>query len=71
MVPQTALVADGMRTQEDFNHVVGANVLRASLSVDWWHDPGTFAENLPKDGQTLSGEGIEHAWESLDLMPTH
>jgi hypothetical protein len=69
MVPQTALVADGMRTQEDFNHRIGANVLRAGLSVDWWRDPGgTLIDGLPKDGQIPSPMGIQEAWYRLDSV---
>ena len=69
MLPQSALVADGMRTQEDFNHSVGANVLRAGLSVDWWRDPGTFVDHLPKDGQVPSSTDMQIVWDWLDSAP--
>jgi hypothetical protein len=61
MSPNTALVADGLRYQSDFNHVVGANVLRASLAVDWHSDRGIF-NGLPKEGQAQSSTQFEDNW---------
>jgi type II secretory pathway pseudopilin PulG len=67
MYPSIALVADGMRTQEDFNHRIGANVLRAGLSVEWWRDQsGRLSDGLPKDGQAPSSQSIGDAWHWLD-----
>lgn len=61
----TALVADGLRTQAEFNHQVGGNVLRADLSVFWFRDGnGLILAVLPP------GEGeakdTEEAWAFLD-----
>jgi hypothetical protein len=70
MLPQSALVADGMRTQEDFNHRVGANVLRAGLSVDWWRASGGFVAGLPKDGQVFTPQQMQDAWNWLDAGPS-
>ncbi len=70
MAPYSSLVADGMRTQEDFNHRIGANVLRAGLSVDWWTDhSGVMEVLLPKDGQAPTDVSIRQAWEALDGPP--
>lgn len=67
MRPGSALVADGMRTQSDFNHGVGANVLRAGLSVDWFPDKsGSFLDQLPRDGQIPSPQAALNAWLQLD-----
>lgn len=63
-----AIVADGMRTQSDFNHEVGANVLRASGAVTWYSDRGrSFVELLPKDGQPSGTIDPAEAWHQLDL----
>ena len=65
--PHVALVTDGMRTQEDFNHRIGANVLRAGLSVEWWRDhAGLLVDGLPKDDQMPTSQGMQNAWRRLD-----
>jgi hypothetical protein len=64
---RAALVADGMRTQADYSHATGANVLRADMSVAWFSDPnGTFAEGLPEAAGTGSSQIINNAWGLLD-----
>jgi hypothetical protein len=69
--PQSAIVTDAMRSQEDFNHRIGANVLRAGLEVDWWCDSGRFASQLPKEGQIPNQPNlIIQNWETLDT-PSH
>jgi competence protein ComGC len=66
MSPSTALVSDGLRFQSDFNHKVGANILRAGLSVAWFSDPsGSVADLLPKDGEPVLLQ-IENVWNTLD-----
>jgi type II secretory pathway pseudopilin PulG len=63
-----AIVADGMRTQSDFNHEIGANVLRASGAVTWYTDRGrAFVDLLPKDGQPGGASDPNEAWHQLDL----
>lgn len=63
--PRAALVADGMRSLQDFNHLVGTNVLRADLSVDWFEDGGELAALL--SAPTGSGdESVNQAWGQLD-----
>lgn len=45
---RTALIADGMRIQSDYNHKVGSNVMRADLSITWYRDTGgELVSNLP------------------------
>lgn len=69
MPPSGTLLADGIRTQADFNHVVGANVFRADLSVNWFADQdGAFLRSLPVDDTdpSASAESIEDAWAVLD-----
>lgn len=66
ITPQSAaLVSDGLRTQSDFNHRVGANVLRADLSVFFFWDPeGALFNSLPTvEGQP---EPITRAWKWID-----
>jgi type II secretory pathway pseudopilin PulG len=63
----TALISDGLRSRSDFNHVVGTNVLRADLAVDWYRDQGgRLYELLPKEDQTPTASGILEAWNALD-----
>jgi type II secretory pathway pseudopilin PulG len=70
MRPATALISDGMRTVSDFNHEIGANVLRAGLDVGWFNDRGgRVAALLPKDGQPPLLMEFEQAWEALDEAP--
>jgi hypothetical protein len=65
--PQMAMVSDGLRSQSDFNHKVGANVLRAGLSVSWFSDEGgAVAELIPKEGEASLSQ-IESIWSTLDL----
>ena len=35
-----ALLADGLRTKTDFNHIRGSNLLENDLSVRWYSDTG-------------------------------
>lgn len=64
---QSALVADGMRTQADYNHRVGSNVLRADVSVYWYNDPrGNLLNRLSEGGSPTSASDIEAAWFELD-----
>ncbi len=68
IVPQTAaLVTDGLRTQSDFNHRVGANVLRADLSVHFFWDPeGTLLNSLPGMEGEVQAAPIAKAWAIID-----
>lgn len=65
--PGAALVADGLRTQSDFNHQIGANMLRADLSVDWFQDGArSVVDSLPKDDNSVSPSAIQSAWSTFD-----
>jgi type II secretory pathway pseudopilin PulG len=65
--PSSAIVADSMRTLMDFNHRVGANVLRANNSVDWYSDNGgRFIQLLPREGENPQGNQFENLWQNLD-----
>jgi competence protein ComGC len=67
MPPGTALIADGLSSQLDFNHRIGANFARADLSISWFHDrSGSFIDMLPKEGDPQSAAIIEGAWGHLD-----
>lgn len=65
----TTLLADAMRTQSDYNHVVGNYMFKADLSVTWFSDAdGRLFASLPGD-LTNSGSAIqamESAWALLD-----
>lgn len=68
-LPQTtAMLADGLQTQSDYNHRDGLNVLRADYSVAWRPDPGRIlAASLPLDEADMMAEvKVVDAWESLD-----
>jgi hypothetical protein len=66
--PMVVLLADGLRTQSDFNHVVGANLLRADTSVQWFADPGRdLARSLPLSAEEVdAGSRVDQAWQELD-----
>jgi type II secretory pathway pseudopilin PulG len=67
MRPSTALVSDGLRSISDFNHEIGANILRAGLDVSWFNDRGgRVAALLAKDGQMPVPGEIDEAWDVLD-----
>lgn len=65
----TTLLADAMRTQLDYNHLVGNYMFKADLSVTWFADSdGRLFASLPGD-MTNAGEAVqalESAWELLD-----
>ena len=66
----SALVADSIRNKPEFNHEVGANVLRADLSVTWYRDVnGRIGNTLPSGDDPLSTLGINQAWLNLDGDP--
>jgi hypothetical protein len=68
---RTSLVADGLRTQSDFNHNVGANILRADLSTGWVDDRvGLGVTSLYSlssgDDAPISSLQMDEAWRRLD-----
>jgi type II secretory pathway pseudopilin PulG len=68
---RSALLSDSLRTQEEYNHSVGANVLRADLSVYWFNDhQQSVTSYLGKDDGTgaafTSPSSLGHIWQSFD-----
>lgn len=67
--PWTSLIADGMRTPEDYNHRVGNNLLRADLSVQWFADVGGTVLGILSRGSANSpstSQQVNRAWDELD-----
>ena len=62
-----ALIADGLKTRADFNHEVGANVLRADLSTRWFEDNDRRIAGILSNAEA-SGEDpdIDSLWDALD-----
>ncbi len=68
---RSALLSDSLRTQEEYNHAVGANVLRADLSVYWYNDhQQTIVSILGKDDGTgityTSLQNLGIIWTNFD-----
>jgi hypothetical protein len=67
MRPGAALVSDGLRSQSDFNHVIGTNLLRADLSVAWFNDSGrTVVDMLPTGSEQANTPDVDDAWTQFD-----
>lgn len=72
--PEVTLLADGMQSIDDYNHAVGANMLKADLSVHWFADPeGMLAQTLPQGialgatgGPDIEAQQVAEAWYILD-----
>ena len=67
--PSFALVVDGMRTRQDFNHVVGTSRLKVDGSVDWLYDHGNrILRALPPNvASSFVGEELyKTAWDWID-----
>ena len=65
----TALVADAMSSRSDFNHKIGANVLRADTSVFWYYD-SSIASQLPgENGSMIPLEVMRRIWGRFDKGP--
>jgi len=66
MAANSALVSDGLKSVQDFNHRVGANLLRADLSVAWFSDPnGTIMAMLAAEAAS-PGSSVQRAWDKFD-----
>jgi competence protein ComGC len=65
---RSALVTDALSTQLDFNHRVGANVLRADFSANWYPDP-TIVSRLPvaSDADPAAATKVNDVWDQLDI----
>jgi hypothetical protein len=71
MYPDRAgLIADGMRTASDVNHVVGANVLSGDMSVAWFTDSSEkVLAALPNQaGDAKADERVLAAWSAIDTQ---
>lgn len=66
--PGLALLSDGLRTRNDFNHRVGTNVMRTDMAVLWFADPtGQVISGLPTTGDEAGAAiRVEEAWDKLD-----
>lgn len=65
----TTILSDGLRTIDDYNHVIGANMLKADMSAAWYEDVGGFIrELLPASEQDFAAaRQVFVAWGALDL----
>jgi len=64
---RSALVADGMRTQLDYSHQRGMNVLRADLAIVWYSDvAGVLRNSLPMEESDASSTAMQNAWRQID-----
>lgn len=64
---ESAITADGMRTQDDYNHDTGINVLRAGLHVAWLDDGNQVLRGmLAMNGDDGAGDAVDDAWDFLD-----
>jgi hypothetical protein len=64
-----ALVTDALRSQVDYSHHVGSNVLRADFTVGWFNDPaGSLAATLPavEEGDPAAALKVTEAWRTID-----
>jgi hypothetical protein len=67
IMPAASLVADGLKSQSDFNHQIGANILHADVSTTWFNDSSHLvSELLPKDNQAPSSSLTNSAWNEFD-----
>lgn len=66
--PRAALIADALRTRDEYNHKVGTNVLRVDLSVTWYPDPsGRLSDSLPAgESDPAAAAKVSGAWDELD-----
>lgn len=71
MDPGTTIVSDGIRSQADYNHTVGNNMLKADLSVSWYEDSTRAVYNsLAADGDSYSARSaVMSAWGEMDADP--
>lgn len=66
-----ALVSDGLRSKAEYSHGVGANVLRADLSVFWFQDRKGEVFSLLGGGDGLgspvtAGQSLKDIWKAFD-----
>lgn len=63
-----AVIADGMRSVSDYNHLVGANFWRGDMSLNWFSDPSSsLATVLPVEPNDPAAPAkVDQAWTRLD-----
>lgn len=67
--PTPAMISDALRTRSDYSHQIGANIVRADLSVVWFKDPGgqLVGDSLPlRENEAGAAEKVTSAWDQLD-----
>jgi type II secretory pathway pseudopilin PulG len=63
------VLSNAMRTRSDYSHVIGNNLLRADLSVQWFPDTnGELLASLPSNTTDTdqSADGVELGWDLMD-----
>jgi type II secretory pathway pseudopilin PulG len=67
-----ALIADGLASDDDFNHSIGANIAWSDQSVIWFADVGgELVKNLPdQSSEALAQKKVLDAWQYLDRLET-
>lgn len=65
---EKAMVTDALRSQVDFSHQVGSNVLKGDFGVGWFNDPARqVSVGLPLDGRDSdAGPRVDQAWQAID-----
>jgi type II secretory pathway pseudopilin PulG len=65
-----ALISDGLASDDDFNHNIGANVAWSDQSVVWFADAGgDLVKNLPdQSNEALAQKKVLDAWQLLDRV---
>lgn len=63
-----AMIPDALRSQIDYSHKVGSNVLRSDFAVAWFSDAsGQMAAGLPAmEGDSGAAGKVETAWRVID-----
>lgn len=65
---RTTIVADGMRTRDDYNHIIGNNYMKADLSIGWFADhEGRVLAALPERPRTgIQQPSEQNPWSPID-----
>lgn len=63
------LATDGLRTAQDFNHILGMNMLRADGSVRWREDNKHLLDQLPTDDGDPTSNDYVNLWGTVVETP--
>ncbi|CAG0965451.1 hypothetical protein PHYC_00958 [Phycisphaerales bacterium] len=68
----SSLIADGLRSQSDYNHKVGVNFFTADLSVHWYDDTDrALLLSLPESKEDAESQApVDNAWTLFDQSMT-